>query len=329
MASDARWVRVRSYRVARSAVVLGTAGLFFGLAGGIGYLLASVLVSGPMLEPLHAQLLAAVTLLTVAFFGGQTAAMGMLDAYSQGRFPLPVEGLPPPSAARAQNPWRTALQGLFGLGIISAAFTYIAIPRLWPRGLPPGTFALWLGAVAGALCAVQAYAQTGQEFLREATLPVSARAFQGTHTHYLWFRQALPQGLANLFINAWAAAALVPGSFFAQGAAVPQELVLSDACGNLLILLLVTVSSTSVHVSFDVRWGVIPVQQALRPAGWKRWLVLGAGMGALIGVLYVWFVVSHNVAMGAWTFVFVRGLCCGVLCGGAAFAVGLWGLRTS
>jgi hypothetical protein len=287
-----------------------------------------VMVTGPLLEPQHAQVLAFVTLLAVAFFGGHSAAISMLDAYSQGRFPLPEQGFPPPSAARAQNPWRNAVRGTLGIGLFTAGLAYIAVPRLWPSGLSPSSFALIVGAVGAALASIQVHAQTGQNFLREVTLPASSRTFQGTHTMYLWLRHALPQGLANLFLNAWAAAALVPGSFFAPGAAASRELVLNDALGNLLMLMAATAGGTSVHVGFDVRWGVIPRLPAARPAAWQRALILLAWLGLLLGVVYVWYIASHSAAIDAWTFVCVRGLCCGLVCGGVAYAVGHWTLRT-
>jgi hypothetical protein len=326
LASYARWARVGTYPVARLAAVLVTAGVFFVLAGGISYLVATVMVTGTLLTPLHTQLLASVTLLGVAFFGGQAAALSLLDAYSQGRFPLPDGGLPPPSAARAENPWRSALRGTLGIGLISAGLAYFALPRLWPQGLRPGDFAMILGAAGACLSAAQVYARSGEDFLREATLPAPARTFHGTHTQYLWLRHALPQGLANLFLNAWAAAALVPGPFFASDAAAPLQLVLSDAFGNLLVLLVATAGGTSVHASFDVRWGVIPALPVRRPMGWQRALILTAGLGLPIGSVYAWFALSGAVAMSAWTFVCVRALCCGLVCAGVAYVVGYWTL---
>lgn len=309
--------------------MLVTAAVFFGLAGCISYLIAIVMATGPLLEPRHAQMIAVVALLAVAFFGGQSAAMSMLDAYSQGRFPLPAQGLPPASAARALNPWRSAVRGLLGLGSVSAFAAYIALPRVWPRGLTPGSFGMLVGSIGALLAVIQVYTHSGELFLREATLPASARTFEGTHARYLWLRHALPQGLANLIINAWAAAALVPGPFFAPSAAAPLELVLSDASGNLLMLLLATASGTSVHVTFDLRWGVIQRLPARRPAVWKRSSILAAGIALLIALVYAYFALSHRAAMGAWTFVIVRGVCCGLVCGAGAFAVGHWTLRTA
>jgi hypothetical protein len=325
-ASEAKQpAKVVPYPVARAATALLTGGAFFAILALIGFAIAGTLTRD-RLQLQHAQFMLAIGLVFTALFAGHSGAIGLLDGYSQGRFQLPEQPTPPPSAARAQNPWRTGVWSAMLVGVPLAGLTFWLLPQLWPSGVALSRF-VWSFALAGGLVSgAIVWFWTGQRFLREASLAPAQRRFVGSTAAYLWQRHAWPQAIINALINGWVGAALVPGPFESPGQGVSAAAVQLDVRGTAFVLAVAIALGVRTQSRFDVRWGIAPQLEAAAPRAWFRaFLVFGSApaLALLVGALYAGLGLG---SISAWTFVLWRSLVCGVYCGAIAYWVARWNL---
>jgi hypothetical protein len=318
-------VKVVPYAVARAATALLTGGAFFAILGLIGLAIGGTLTRD-VLQLQHARFMMALGLGFAALFAGHSGAIGLLDGYSQGRFQLPAQLTPPPSAGRAQNPWQTAVWSSLLVGVPLAGLAFWLLPELWPSGVARARF-VWCFAAAGSVMSgTIVWFLTGRRFLHEASLPPAQRRFVGSHAAYLWQRHALPQAIINALINGWVGVALVPGPFGSPGLSVPAAAVQLDVRGTAFVLAVAIALGVRTHARFDLRWGVVAPLEALVPrAWWRAFVVVGSApaMALLVAALYAGLGLD---AIGAWTFVLWRGLVCGLYCGAIAYWVARWNL---
>jgi hypothetical protein len=316
---------VVSYRVARIATALLTGCAFLVILGAIGLVIAAALTRD-VLQLQHARLVMAIGLCLAAFFAGHSGAIGLLDGYSQGRFRLPDSISPPPSAARARNPWRVACLSAVLVGVPYGTLAFFWLPQLWPAGIARQQFVGCFAAAGGVVSALIVWVLTGRRFLDEAQLAPAQRRFAGSHAAYLWQRHALPQALINAFINGWMGVALVPGRFDGADAGISAAAVQLDVRGTAFVLAAAIALGVRTQARFDLRWGIIaPIEAAVPRAWWRAFVIFGSApaVALLVAALYA---ALGLAAISPWTFVLFRGLACALYCGAIAYWVARWNL---
>jgi hypothetical protein len=321
--ATAKAAPVVSYRVARAATALLTGAAFFVILGVIGLVVAAALTRD-VLQLQHARIVMAIGFGLAAFFAGHSGAIGLLDGFSQGRFRLPEQLSPPPSAARARNPWQIACSSAVLVGIPCAALAFWSLPQLWPAGVGRMQFVWCFAAVGGAISALIVWALTGRRFLDDAQLAPAQRRFEGSHAAYLWQRHALPQALINAFINGWMGVALVPGPIANADPGIRAAAVQLDVRGTAFVLAVAIALGVRTQARFDLRWGVIVPLEAPAPrAWWRAFVVFGSAPAVALLVAALYAVLGLD-AIRPWTFVLWRGAACALYCGAIAYWVARW-----
>jgi hypothetical protein len=314
-----------SYRVARAATALLTGAAFFVILAAIGLVIAAALTRD-VLQLQHARIVMAIGFGLAAFFAGHSGAIGLLDGYSQGRFRLPEQLSPPPSAAHARNPWQVASLSAVFVGVPCGALAFWWLPQLWPAGVARTQFVWCFAAAGSAISASIVWVLTGRRFLAEAQLAPAQRRFEGSHAAYLWQRHALPQAVVNAFINGWMGVALVPGAIASPDAGVPAAAVQLDVRGTAFVLAVAIALGVRTQARFDLRWGIIAPLEASAPRPWWRAFIVFGSAPALALLVAALYAVLGLDAIGPWTFVLWRGAACALYCGAIAYWVARWNL---
>lgn len=315
-----------SYGLAYLLSTVGMAGVWTGVLAIIGLTFGTVMAS-PSVSVLQAQIFIAVSLPFVALFTGQGVLTAFLDGYAKGAFSIESE-VQPQSVAKPTNPWLCGLKLALFLGAPSAIGVVYLLHHLYSNRheLTPWELTLFL-AVSGAIVATIGTAWIcGRVFWNEVAVPIPNRLYADSQRTYIWLRLIVPNGLANLIINGWVAAAIFPR---ADSNAGPLAFILTDISITTAIIFMFVSSGACNHVISDRRWGIIAAlgQEKSPPVVLRLILPF---LFAIVSGLLTWalFTAAAISRLDLWSFVFWKALTACAIAGAAAHVGAQWGLAT-
>jgi hypothetical protein len=311
------------YKVARIFTVLVSAGIWFVLLAILGFLFSSALAS-PLISLVNVQVMVAFTLPMAALLSAHGVLTGMLDGYTRQHF-MPPEGVVERKDPKPANPWLLGLL-LFPTVGVPVAVIYVLVLQFFyaeSGGMTPAWSAAWLACSGWVSSAAAAFFTSGRPFLRELSVPEANRRYPGSSGAYLLLRHALPNGAANLVINAAVALAIFPHR---EGGA-PAALVLGDVFIATFVISMFVIHGARTHAMGDRRWGVMaPTESETSPGALAR---IGVALGLAVVLLAVAALVYVAAGIGPISleaFLIVKALVGGFVAGLAAWLGASWGL---
>jgi hypothetical protein len=250
-----------------------------------------------------------------------------LDGYAKGVFTVEskfqhrTDGIP-------TNPWGCGLTLALFLGVPAAIGVVYLLRLLYSNrpGLTPWQLTLFLAASGAIVTTLGTVWICSRVFWKEIAVPVPNRLYADSLRTYIWLRLIVPNGLANLIINGWVAAAIFP---HARSDAASLTFILLDISITTAIIFLFVSGGACNHVISDRRWGVIAAYEPKNPPSVILRLVFPFLFAIVTGALtWTIFTTTSITRLDLLPFIIWKALTACAIAGVAARVGALWGLAT-
>ncbi len=315
-----------SYGLAYLLSTVVMAGVWTGVLAIVGLAFGTVMAS-PSVSVIQAQIFAAVSLPFVAFFTGQGVLTAFLDGYAKGVFTIESK-VQHRADGIAANPWVCGLTLALFVGTpVTVGVVYLLHLLYWNRpGLTPWQLTVFLAFSGAIVATIGTVWICGRVFWKEVAVPVPDRLYRGSSRAYIWLRLIVPNGLANLIINGWVAAAIFP---HAQSDAASLAFILTDISITTAIIFLFVSGGACNHVISDRRWGVIAKSGLKKPPSVVLRLAFPFLFAFVTGMLtWATFAAASVTRLDLLPFIVWKALTACCIAGVAARVGAHWGLAT-